>query len=67
MFRPIWEFRISYSLQLDPNIAGPIETVKPFLKKIEVTIDSTIADQNYPVLAEEILTNAKYQGRVVLV
>jgi hypothetical protein len=34
---------------------------------MEVTIDSTIADQDNPVLAGEILNDTKYERSLVLV
>jgi phosphohistidine phosphatase SixA len=52
---------------LSKHSARPIETITPLSEKIGVTIDSTIADQDYPVLAEEILNDAKYEGSLVMV
>ena len=48
---------------LSKHSARPIETITPLSEKIAVTI----ADQDYPVLAEEILNDAKYESRLVLV
>lgn len=45
----------------------PIETITPLSKKIGVPIDSTIADQDCPVLARELLTDPKYDGKLVLI
>jgi hypothetical protein len=45
----------------------PIETITPLSKKIGVSIDSTIADQDCPVLAQELLTDPKYDGKLVLI
>jgi phosphohistidine phosphatase SixA len=52
---------------LSKHSARPIETITPLSEKIGVTIDSTIADRDYPLLAEEILNDAKYEGKLVLV
>jgi broad specificity phosphatase PhoE len=49
------------------NSVRPIETITPLSKKIGVSIDSTIADQDCPVLAQELLTDPKYDGKLVLI
>jgi hypothetical protein len=45
----------------------PIATVTPLSKRISVDIDQSIADQDYPVLVDELLTLPKYQGGSILV
>jgi broad specificity phosphatase PhoE len=45
----------------------PIETVTPLSNKIGVPIDFTIADQDYPALAQELLTDPKFEGKLVLI
>ena len=45
----------------------PIETITPLKNKIGVPIDSSIADQDCPVLAQELLTDPKYDGKLVLI
>jgi broad specificity phosphatase PhoE len=45
----------------------PIETVTPLSHKIGASIDSTIADQDFSVLAQEVLTDSKYDGKLVLI
>jgi broad specificity phosphatase PhoE len=45
----------------------PIETMTPLSKKIGVSIDSTVADQDCPVLAQELLKDPKYEGKLVLI
>jgi phosphohistidine phosphatase SixA len=45
----------------------PIETVTPLSNKIGASIDSTIADQDFSVLAQEVLTDSKYDGKLVLI
>ncbi|WP_158807416.1 histidine phosphatase family protein [Beijerinckia sp. L45] len=45
----------------------PIETVKPLAKKLDVDIDDSLADQEYGVLADKLLTKKRFQDKITLV
>jgi phosphohistidine phosphatase SixA len=45
----------------------PIETITPLSNRIGVPIDSTIADQDYAVLARGLLADPKFEGKLVLI
>jgi broad specificity phosphatase PhoE len=45
----------------------PIETITPLSNKIGVPIDSTIAEQDYPTLAQGLLTDPNFEGKLVLI
>jgi hypothetical protein len=47
--------------------ARPYETVRPLSKRIGIPIGPTIAANGYGVLAQELLTKARYQGALVFV
>jgi phosphohistidine phosphatase SixA len=44
-----------------------IETITPLSKEIGVPIDATIADQDFPVLADDLLTDGKFGSKLILV
>jgi hypothetical protein len=68
MSRKIWAFRIACSLRRARSIAfRSIETITPLSKKVGVTIDATIADQDFPVLASDLLADAKLNSKLILV
>jgi broad specificity phosphatase PhoE len=56
-----------FASAMSKHSVRPIETITPLSKKIGVPIDSTIADQDCPVLAQELLTDPKYDGKLVLI
>jgi broad specificity phosphatase PhoE len=45
----------------------PIATMTPLSEAIDVPIGENIADQDYPVLAREVLTDPKYAAATVLI
>lgn len=45
----------------------PVETVTPLAKKLKLDIDSRYANDEYPKLAAELLSNPKYEGKTVLI
>ena len=45
----------------------PIETITPLSNEIGVPIDSTIAEQDYPMLAQGLLTDPKFEGKLILI
>lgn len=45
----------------------PIETVTPLSTSLGLQIDSTLEDQDYPVLADKLLNEPRCRGAVVLV
>jgi len=47
--------------------ARPYETVRPLSKVTGVGIDATIADDDYPTLADQLLTKDKYADNQVVV
>jgi broad specificity phosphatase PhoE len=47
--------------------ARPLETIKPLARLLGLPIDATFADQDYPALAHELLTDHRYAGALVLV
>jgi|SRR5215469_14112230 len=52
---------------LSKHSARPFVTIKPLAKALGIPIDATFADQDYPALAQELLTGSRYVGRLVLV
>lgn len=44
-----------------------VETVAPLAKALNLEIDAVYADQEYAKLAADLLSNAKYDGKTVLV
>jgi hypothetical protein len=44
----------------------PVETITPLSKSLNLRIDDSIMDDDYPVLAKELLSG-KYAGKIVLV
>jgi broad specificity phosphatase PhoE len=45
----------------------PVETVEPLSRALGVPIDNRFRDEDYRILADELLTNDRYDGKVVLV
>lgn len=45
----------------------PVETVTPLAKKLNLAINSTFADDDYPRLVKELYSNPKYAGKTVLI
>ncbi len=45
----------------------PMETVEPLAKRLGLPIDNRFRDDDYPILARDLLTDERYTGKVVLV
>jgi phosphohistidine phosphatase SixA len=56
-----------FAAAISKHSARPYETVKPLSKKTGVPIDATIADQEYGVLASELLSHAHFAGKSIVV
>jgi broad specificity phosphatase PhoE len=56
-----------FAAALSKHSARPYETVKPLSKRTGVPIDTTIADQDYGVLASDLLSDADYAAKRIVV
>jgi phosphohistidine phosphatase SixA len=56
-----------FASSISKHSARPYETLKPLAKAIGVPIDATFADQDYGALAQELLADERYGGKMVLV
>ncbi len=56
-----------FAAAISKHSARPYETVKPLSRKTGVAIDATIADQEYGVLASELLSHVEYAGKCIVV
>jgi broad specificity phosphatase PhoE len=56
-----------FAAALSKHSARPYETVQPLAKRVGVPIDATIADQDYGVLASDLLTDADYAAKRIVV
>jgi broad specificity phosphatase PhoE len=56
-----------FAAAISRHSARPYETVKPLSKRVKVGIDAKIADNDYGVLAQELLTKNKYAGKSIVV
>jgi hypothetical protein len=45
----------------------PVETLTPLSKAIDEPIESNVADDDFATVANDVLTNPKYRGKVVLI
>jgi broad specificity phosphatase PhoE len=45
----------------------PVETVTPLAKELNLYLNGEFADEDYPLLAAELLSNPKFGGKTVLV
>ena len=45
----------------------PVETVEPLARALDVPIDNRYRDDDYKILAHDLLTDARYAGKAVLV
>ncbi|SDR60795.1 hypothetical protein SAMN05444161_7832 [Rhizobiales bacterium GAS191] len=45
----------------------PLETLEPLSTAIGVAIDTDFADQDYSALAHELWSNAKYNGKLIVI
>jgi broad specificity phosphatase PhoE len=56
-----------FAAAITRHSARPYETVQPLSKATSVGIDATIADNDYGVLAKELLKKDRYAGKLVVV
>jgi broad specificity phosphatase PhoE len=56
-----------FASAISKNSRRPCETVKPLSKLCGVPIDAGFADQDYPALAQAILTAPRFEGKQVLI
>ena len=45
----------------------PVETVEPLARALNLQIDSRFRDDDYAALAQALLTDPRYEGKIVLV
>lgn len=45
----------------------PVETLRPLAAKTDLTLNDKVADQDYEVLAQDLLQKPKYDGQLVIV
>ena len=60
---PEFLFATAFSI----HSARPVETLTPLSKQIGVAIDATFADKDYGALAEEVLSQPQFMGKLILV
>jgi broad specificity phosphatase PhoE len=56
-----------FAAAISKHSARPYETVKPLSKRTGVPIDSTLADQDYAVLAHDLLSDTDFAGKRIVV
>jgi len=56
-----------FAAAISRNSARPYDTVLPLSQLTGVPIDATVADNDYGVLAQELLENKQYSGSLCLV
>ena len=56
-----------FATALSNHSARPVETITPLSQRIGVQIDATFADQDYSALADEILLQSSFIGKLLLV
>lgn len=56
-----------FATQASKNSNRPVETITPLAAALQLEIDSKHADDDYPALAADLLSNAKYAGKLVLI
>jgi hypothetical protein len=56
-----------FATALSTHSARPVETLTPLSKQIGVAIDSTFADQDYGALAEEVLSQPQFTGKLIVI
>ena len=56
-----------FAAAISKHSARPFETVKPLSEAIGIPTDATIADNDYEVLAADLLGKQRYDGKRVLV
>ena len=56
-----------FAAAISTHSARPYETVRPLSKRESVGIDAVIADNDYGVLAQRLLTKKQYAGKSIVV
>jgi phosphohistidine phosphatase SixA len=56
-----------FASAISKHSARPYETVRPLSKVTGTPIDSTVADQDYRALADDLLSGSSYAGKVGVV
>jgi hypothetical protein len=56
-----------FASAISKHSARPYETVQPLSKRTGVPIDAIIADQDYAVLAQDLLSDASFAGKRTVV
>jgi phosphohistidine phosphatase SixA len=56
-----------FAAAISTHSARPYQTVRPLSKREKVGIDAKIADNDYGVLAQRLLTKKKYAGKSIVV
>jgi len=56
-----------FAAAISRHSARPYETVKPLSKSTGIPIDATIADQDYAMLAHDLLSDASLRGKRIVV
>ena len=56
-----------FAAAITTHSARPYETVRPLSKREKVGIDADIADNDYGVLAQRLLTKKQYAGKSIVV
>jgi hypothetical protein len=56
-----------FAAAITTHSARPYETVRPLSKRQKVGIDAVIADNDYGVLAQRLLTKKRYAGKRIVV
>jgi hypothetical protein len=50
-----------------PHSNRPVETVTPLARALNLTIDTRFTDEDYPGLAQFVVTNPVHAGKIVLI
>jgi hypothetical protein len=56
-----------FATQASSNSNRPVETITPLANALGLTINDSYADDDYPALATEVLTNPQYADKLVLI
>ena len=56
-----------FATQASKSSNRPVETITPTAESLNLAIDSKHADGDYAKVAQDILSNSKYAGKVVLI
>lgn len=56
-----------FTTQKSPHSDRPLETLTPLATALHMTLSSTIADDDFAVLAQQILTDPQYAGKMIIV